>query len=89
MKERLLKKVCVGVVLLIFVLVLAKRRRAGKASKTDLVGLAGPASWLLILVPMVFDLSFIWELPFFLAAFALLAFAYRHLPPPGGSGRPK
>jgi hypothetical protein len=85
MQSRLIQKLLLGVVVLVFGLALAKRRRAGKPTKRELVDLVSAGAGILTLVPLVFDLPVPWSLPFFLTAFALMVLAFRRPPSSGGA----
>jgi hypothetical protein len=88
MPHELVLKIVLAVTVVLFALTLAMRRRAGKPTRKDLIDLAGAGAGILGVVPSVLDLPILWSLPFFVAAFALIAVAFRRLPSPDRSPPP-
>jgi len=88
MPHKLVLKIVLGILVVMFALALARRRRDGKPTRRDLSELAGAGSGILSLVPLVFDLPMLWAVPFFVAAFVIMAVAFRRHPSPEGSPPP-
>ena len=85
MPYNLVLKIVLGLTVVMFALALARQRRAGKPNRRDLIDLVGAGAGILGNVPLVFDLPTLWSVPFFVAAFALIAVAFRRRASPDGS----
>jgi hypothetical protein len=79
MQDRVLPKVCVGFMFLMFLLALVKGHRAGKSFKESLSGFSSSGALFFAQVPFAFDLQALAATPFVVTAVALLAVSFRRL----------
>jgi uncharacterized membrane protein YhaH (DUF805 family) len=84
----LVLRVCQCVVIVVVVLVVAKRWRDGMLTRANLAKLAAPCGAFLTTIPWTFDLPIVATVPVFVVAFALLVFALLRAPSSDDRGGP-